>query len=571
MRTRRKNGNAEKAKTESPPHSHDARRASGLRLRFDPSRRAPATEPATPRAAFDSVVDGLREKLPLRAVALVPRDTRDRPLVWCASRHERDFIEADAIATATVTYFDTDDDHAAVSTTSTGSPSPRWTTLPLVGRDLDVVGALAIATAIGGIDDATLAFAAGAAGQLGPIVARVATAPVDSGVMLRADVRQDVDVIVAELSTMLFDSLDFRSTLRQLTRAVASQLALACVVDVTRGSSRLHIVHAPSLSAPALSGALDPLVARVINGGAPIDDEVDEVAAAAAATLGGRSLLCLPLRMHDDVFGALTIVGHPAHGILLGRAQAEHLARATAAAVHNGQLYESALASTRIRDELLATVSHDLKNPLGVILMSAAHMLDPRTDESEATGRRRIETIQRCAQRMRRLVGDLLDVAATEAGAVKLRPRAQRVSDLVGEALQAAASSAAQAGVKLHDGVPASLPLAFVDEDRVLQVLSNLIGNAIKFTPAGGSVSVLAAVKQSKIELAIADTGVGIPRASLPHIFTRFWQADATRKQGSGLGLAICKSLVELWGGTIDAASIPGSGTSIMFTLPIEE
>ena len=84
-------------------------------------------------------------------------------------------------------------------------------------------------------------------------------------------------------------------------------------------------------------------------------------------------------------------------------------------------------------------------------------------------------------------------------------------------------------------------------------------------------MSVLAAVKDDNIEIAIADTGVGIPPASLPHIFTRFWQADATSRQGSGLGLAICKSLVELWGGTISAASIPGSGTSIMFTLPLAE
>jgi signal transduction histidine kinase len=170
---------------------------------------------------------------------------------------------------------------------------------------------------------------------------------------------------------------------------------------------------------------------------------------------------------------------------------------------------------------------------------------------------------------MRRLVCDLLDSAAIDGGAMRVKPARRELRGLLDEAFDALAPLAAEAGVSLEQVVPEGLPPAWVDADRIQQVLANLIGNAIKFTALGGTVRVSARLAGDALAVAVADTGVGIASDEIPRVFDRFWRAERSRKVGSGLGLAIAKSIVELSGGTIALESELNVGTTVTFTIPV--
>jgi signal transduction histidine kinase len=190
--------------------------------------------------------------------------------------------------------------------------------------------------------------------------------------------------------------------------------------------------------------------------------------------------------------------------------------------------------------------------------------------EDPATKRLQIERIARSARRMRRLVSDPLDIAAIESGSLRVVPARCCVESIVGDALGDATPEAADASVKIVDDVAGSrLPPVWADPERLHQVLRNLVGNAVKFTPRGGTVGVRAAVAGDAVLIEVIDTGIGIAPAELLRVFDRFWQGDPGRGIGTGLGLAICKSLVEQGGGAVSAASTEGKGTTIAFTVPL--
>ena len=170
---------------------------------------------------------------------------------------------------------------------------------------------------------------------------------------------------------------------------------------------------------------------------------------------------------------------------------------------------------------------------------------------------------------MKKLVGDLLDLASIDAGKLSVRPTSADVSTVIAAALRDVGPAASTAAVCLLDDRLTDLPNAWVDPDRLTQVLVNLLANAIKFTPRGGRVRVRGArVDRNEIVIAVEDSGRGIEPEDLNRIFDHFWQAADTAAMGSGLGLAICKSIVELSGGRIWAQSTVGVGTTVYFTLP---
>ena len=234
--------------------------------------------------------------------------------------------------------------------------------------------------------------------------------------------------------------------------------------------------------------------------------------------------------------------------------------------------YRAALEAVRDRDHVLAMVSHDLKNPLGIILMNAARILEstPEVDRRQR-GRRQVEAIQRSAKRMLQLVGDLLDLEAMEAGQLSVRPSVCDLARIVSEAVRDFGPRASAARITLRGDVADALPRVWADEHRIMQVLANLIGNALEFTTAGGHIVVTADVfGDDAVVVSVADDGRGIRADDLPHVFDRFWQAAGSARSGSGLGLAICKSIVERGGGRIWAESgiTPGAcGTKVTFTL----
>jgi signal transduction histidine kinase len=170
---------------------------------------------------------------------------------------------------------------------------------------------------------------------------------------------------------------------------------------------------------------------------------------------------------------------------------------------------------------------------------------------------------------MKHLVGDLLDLASIDAGKLAVKPAVCDVSSVISASIRDVVSAAKAAGVDLVDDQLPALPPAWVDADRLGQVLVNLITNATKFTPRGGRVRVRCApVDKTEIVVAVEDSGRGIAPQDLERIFDHFWQAEDTAALGSGLGLAICKSIVELSGGRIWAQSTLGVGTTVYFTLP---
>jgi two-component system, sensor histidine kinase and response regulator len=227
-------------------------------------------------------------------------------------------------------------------------------------------------------------------------------------------------------------------------------------------------------------------------------------------------------------------------------------------------LKQKAEAATRVRDDVLATVSHDLKNPLGTIFTSSTLLLD--MEMSPDAVRRQLEIIRRTAQRMDRLIQDLLDVSRLEAGHFSLELQPESAASLMAEAheLLASMAQAKDIGVTMrisHDDV-----LVNADRNRVLQVFSNLIGNAVKFTEEGGRITLTAGVDGDYMRFSVIDTGTGISAEDLPHIFDRFWHG--AEGGGSGLGLAIARGIVEAHGGSITADS-SGAGSTFSFTLPL--
>lgn len=226
--------------------------------------------------------------------------------------------------------------------------------------------------------------------------------------------------------------------------------------------------------------------------------------------------------------------------------------------------------AVRARDDLVAVVSHDLKSPLGVI-RSQAELLQALLQRGLVEPRHisnGVERIQRAVDGMNRLIHDLLDQAALEDSRLTLHRQPEQLAQLVKEALRFLRPLADGKQVRIADDL-AQTPASFIDRERFFQVLSNVIGNAIKFSPEGGTVTVTVSAEGAHAEVSVKDEGPGIAAANLAHIFDRYWQAAETARKGSGLGLFIAKGIVEAHGGRIWAESELGCGARIRCTLPL--
>lgn len=223
-------------------------------------------------------------------------------------------------------------------------------------------------------------------------------------------------------------------------------------------------------------------------------------------------------------------------------------------------------AALRLRDRVVGIVSHDLKNPLHTIGMAAELLEMGLTDEQRA---KQIGIIRRTVARANRMVGDLLDAARLQSGrAIAIAPAPVEVEALLAEALEAFRFQADHKNQQLTYEPPESTVAVRADHDRIVQALSNLLGNAVKFTPEGGRIRIGARVEDGIVSFFVSDTGPGIAAELLPRLFEPFTQAKDTASLGTGLGLAITRGIVEAHGGTIAVHSEPGTGTTFTFTLP---
>lgn len=219
------------------------------------------------------------------------------------------------------------------------------------------------------------------------------------------------------------------------------------------------------------------------------------------------------------------------------------------------------------RDEVLAVVSHDLRNPVGTIAAAAELVAD--VPLSQERRNEHLHTIRRAAGRVNRLIQSLLDVAKIEAGKITLELSFEEINELVNDAVTQAGWLAEQEGVQLlfeEEEMPSRV---HVDRNKMLQVLSNLIENALKYTPEGGRVTVSAKREGDNVLIVVADTGVGIEPQVLNNLFDRFWQGHRKDGKGSGLGLTIVKGILQAHGTTANVRTEVGEGSSFEFTLPV--
>jgi PAS domain S-box-containing protein len=286
-----------------------------------------------------------------------------------------------------------------------------------------------------------------------------------------------------------------------------------------------------------------------------------------AKRIGMRSLMMVPLVHGDRVIGAWTIGSSADHQFdEYDEALAVALAERATLAIQHARLFRNAVRATTARDRVLSVVSHDLRNPVSAVSMLARRLVDGQTSESE---RRSIGAdILTSVDWMNRLMQDLLDVASIEAGRLSVDAEPMAVHQAAEAVIGMFAEPAAAANVIVQSEVATSLPWVFADASRITQVLANLMSNALRFTPAGGRVTIGAVAEDQRVTMSVRDTGVGIPEKDLPHVFDRFWHARrGNEARGHGLGLAIAEGIIRAHGGRIWVESVVGQGTTFFFTL----
>jgi PAS domain S-box-containing protein len=395
-----------------------------------------------------------------------------------------------------------------------------------------------------------------------------------------------------EVSVALSASIEYEQTLANLARLVVQNFADWSAVDVISEEGqifRLKVASADHAQA-ALCAVLEQmppdrdlphLMRSVIESKRPI--VIEQVTLQyleslgqtprhlqALLAMGVTSFVAVPLLMRGQLLGAL-FLGSSTLSHVFGKDDlrlAEALADRAAMAIENARLYRSAVYAAQLRDQVLGVVAHDLRNPLSTILLSTSAALNRQVPEPERQSLKPIEVIHRAATLMNRLIQDLLDVTLMEAGQLTIERERLSAGDLVAEVVDMQRPLASLSSLDIRVEVDPDVAEVWGDRDRLLQVFENLIGNAIKFTQAGGHITTGATSRDNEVVFWVADTGCGIPSENLPRVFDRFWQATRTGRQGAGLGLPITKGIVEAHGGRIWVESAAGRGTTFFFTIP---
>ena len=393
---------------------------------------------------------------------------------------------------------------------------------------------------------------------------------------------------LAEAGETLASSLGHVETLRNVAKLAVPRLADACVVHSFHGGgfhgvavSHIDTERAAHLERERTEHPVDPAgthpVAEVIRSAKPIvwldqDAQSPDQLADLSDIFGDppSAAIIMPLNARDQLLGVISLYrqrgGYDSNDLFL----AEELGRRAAIAIDNARLHDLVHAGIQARDDMIGIVSHDLRNPVNAVKMLTGVMLD--RDSKEGIPADMVEyasVIRQAAEQMDGLIRDLLDVTRVEAGRLAVALQRENTEELLSDALRTLAPVTEQKSIKLRLTAPDDLPEVMADRERIGQAISNLVGNAVKFSPAGGEIVVRVAVLDTELVFSVSDRGQGMTPEQLSHAFDRFWQSSRTDRQGAGLGLAITKGIIEAHGGRIWAESSPGSGSTFYFTLPI--
>jgi PAS domain S-box-containing protein len=397
---------------------------------------------------------------------------------------------------------------------------------------------------------------------------------------------------LGELDVVLTSSLEYEERLTRTAELMTAFFADIAIIDLVEGDAvrRARIVHAdptktelasrlatfhperdrPSLILPVLE-TKKPILIRDLAA-----EDLDRYCKSQehrrlVEALEARSVVAVPLLAQGKIIGALTLISTRAD-----RRYAEHdltfateVGRRAGLAVENARLYSMAKDATAARDEVLGIIAHDLRSPLSGMRMLAKGLAAKIRDNPAAV--EYANEIMRSGERMDKLIQALLDVTRFEAGKLSTDCSPIEIDAIVEEVKKSCAPILEAARMTLGFDVPTGLPRVFIDLDRILQVFTNLIGNAAKFAPPGSTVTIRVSSAENMVEFSVMDEGPGIPAEHLAHLFDRFWQASHNDRRGAGLGLAIVKGIVETHGGRVSVKSEVGKGTTVAFTIPIAD
>jgi signal transduction histidine kinase len=355
---------------------------------------------------------------------------------------------------------------------------------------------------------------------------------------------------ISSLTAAITSSLELEVALAEVAKLLVPTLGDYAAIDVVREGGRIErmavVADDPQASGMAFAHTS---VASAIESREPFQAD---------------TMYVMPLLARGRVLGALTSVMGVSHRAYTGdlRTLIAEVAERIALGIDNASLYAAAQRAIRGRDELMAVVSHDLRNPLnlvGLALQMIEH--DPSALQSS------LPAAKRGVDRMQRLIEDLLDVARIEAGTLNVEPRPMSRASLLEDVFEQHRVLAADKRVSLVRDFDKRIGGVLADRHRMVQAISNLLGNALKFTPAGGSIHVGGELRGERAVVWVSDTGPGIPPEHVNHIFDRFWQPKRGR-DGVGLGLAIVKGIIDAHEGRIEVDSQPGSGSTFRIIVP---
>ncbi len=404
---------------------------------------------------------------------------------------------------------------------------------------------------------------------------------------------QDVLSFLARASALLSSSFDYVANIAAVVREAVPLLADVCIADVRDPAGHLirveladgnrerqRLARAARLLKPAtarrtaLGSVLElrrPILVRdyrppVAGGdGGGIEHE------GFVRACGARSIMYIPMMMRGQALGVLTLVTAESVRQFGGPdlSTAEDLANRLAMAIENARLYDDAQRAVRAREQVLSFVSHDLKNPLMGILLSVDMLLNSAPADERRRGWKQLERIRRGVQQMRHMVEDLLDVASIDAGRLAIELADEDLSRIVDDVVELLRPIARDTGIELRGDLAGEARRVRCDRDRIIQVLYNVLGNALKFTPRGGGVRVSAERAGPQALITVHDNGPGIPAELAPLLFGRYAQAAESARRGRGLGLFISRAIVQAHGGAIWADLEVERGARFCFTIPL--
>lgn len=401
------------------------------------------------------------------------------------------------------------------------------------------------------------------------------------------------------VSLQLSASLDYETTLATISRLVVPALADYCLIDQLMPSGRLHrvaTVHVDPAEAallkrelrypPDLNATNHPVAKVLRTRRAELHHEITDRQLQATARddehlqllreLGPTSGMVVPLIAHEQIVGALSLGAvrrarqYTEADLTLVESFAEH----AAAALINAQRYKEVQEGLRAREQFLSIAAHELKNPLTTLLGSIEH-LQRRIGRMEQAQERDHQITQRMREqtlRLTHMVDSLLDIARVDTGRFNLSRAPIDLAALTRRLVSEMQPASSQHGFAVE--VLADPVIVYGDAVRLEQVLQNLLSNAVKYSPNGGPIDVQIARRDGTATVVVTDQGIGIPQASLPYLFQRFFRAPNAEEQqvdGIGLGLAVVKEIVTLHGGTVAVASEEGRGSTFTISLPLSE